>query len=113
MLMKVSATARAAKFLIRMGCRARSAMSNPLRTPTARASAVLPNISASRIKMRPASTRRSVRTSRSAFDRGIIQCYILLDLGQPSEVGVGRDQLRGAAQLVDRVPDSDGADPGL
>ena len=67
-----SAMVRAAKFFIRMGCRARSAMSNPLRTPTARASAVLPNISASRIKIRPASTRRSVRTSRSAFDRGIM-----------------------------------------
>ena len=59
MLMKVSAMVRAAKFFTRMGCRARSAMSNPLRTPMARASDVLPNISASRINMRPASARRT------------------------------------------------------
>ena len=51
-------------------------MSNPLRTPMARASAVLPNVSASWINVRPASTRRSVRTSRSAFDRGIMTSAI-------------------------------------
>ena len=54
------------------GMQGQDAISNPLRTPVARASAVLPNMSASRIQNQAATTRHSVRTSRSAFDRGIV-----------------------------------------
>ena len=81
---------------------------------TARASGVLANISASLINTRPASTRRSVRTSRSAFDRGIMTSAISFSISASHPKSpLGRDQLRGAAQLVDRVPDGDGADPSL
>src|SRR6266852_1476355 len=66
--LNVSPISKAAKFLSRMGQRARSAIMRPLRTPRARARSFFANVCASANRVRPALTSGPVNTSRSNFD---------------------------------------------
>ena len=70
---KLRPISKATKFFSRMGHSASKATISPLRTREARARSVrLDELSASRMKVSPASTRTSVMTMRSNFERGRI-----------------------------------------
>jgi len=62
----------------------------------------------------PPSTRRSVRTSRSDFDRRIaIAAASFSTSASRAESARWCDKLRGAAEFMNRIPDGDGSNPGL